>query len=48
MMVLVFLIFGGETAMGIYLNSLTLVSDALHMFSDFLSLIVGVVALIVS
>jgi zinc transporter 1 len=48
MLFLVFLIFCGETAMGIYLNSLTLVSDALHMFSDFLSLIIGLIALMLA
>ncbi len=47
MLLLVFGIFGAETGIGIYTNSLTLVSDALHMFSDFLSLTIGLVALIV-
>jgi Co/Zn/Cd efflux system component len=48
MMVLVFIVMGVELGVGIAANSLALLSDAFHMLSDFMGLIIGAVAMSVS
>jgi hypothetical protein len=45
MTVMVFVVFVAELSVGFIANSLALLSDAFHMLSDFMSLIIGAVAL---
>jgi len=45
MLVMVFVVFLAELLVGFIGKSLALLSDAFHMFSDFVSLIVGATAL---
>jgi Co/Zn/Cd efflux system component len=47
MMVMVFVVFGVELGVGIAANSLALLSDAFHMLSDFMGLIIASVAMTV-
>lgn len=47
MMVMVFIVMLAELGVGIGANSLALLSDAFHMLSDFMGLIIGAVAMTV-